>query len=68
MVCAVAKLLQITVYPTVIVNQNGSNERKREIIVRRRTNSNLGPFLAWNTRCMLLDVTITIHCKKSVDK
>ena len=27
----------------------------------------MGPFLAWNTRCVLLDVTITIHCTKSVD-
>ena len=46
-VCAVAKILQLTSYPTVIENQKDPmREREREIIERRRRPySNLGPFL-----------------------
>ena len=50
------------------INWEREREREREReSIERRTYSNLGPYLPWNTRYMLLDVPITIHCTNSVD-
>ena len=52
-VCAVTKLLLITLYLTVIMIKKGSTEKKRKR--ERVLNSKLGPYLALNATCMLLD-------------
>ena len=51
--CAVTKLLLITLYLTVIMIKKGSTEKKRKR--ERVLNSKLGPYLALNATCMLLD-------------
>ena len=49
------------------VHHSHQDLKERESIERRKIYSNLGPYLAWNTTCIILDQTITIYCIKSDD-